>query len=930
MSVTEVLQGSGRFSVSMSDQTPRDLIDSTLRYFGHIAIVPGRVDPAALGDGMLSAARYVGVVRTKSTGDAYSVSGAGLVLWLGDEDDKGAVLENSTVFASASFPNVIRGLLPASIEEGTLHSVPGTYHGQHQWETPRKAIGYVCDTFGAEYRVNNDGTLDAGEIEDLYVTDPACIIVRKGAGRDLDLTGLPGSFKTDQDVEDFTTRVVLLAEGEGPSIATGDADISPALNPYKDLHGHDVVRTRIVSESDTSTGNAHVRAQLQLNRFTGTRDALQLTASDFDIRGTFDVGDFVWVYDPDAGLYDTANEVIFRGQRLNPIKLRVVETSWPTTEGMTVAYRGPDGEWTDLTDYFEPETGDTTIVVGEFNKSLTSSGFEPVGSRPSIDTSIPGVPVFVTPFTSAAYLDNRGFTKSQIALTWTAPLNVDGSTVLDGDHYEIRYAIDRDVIYPAKWEQVAQVRWTDLQTWDAPFAYPDDGKWNIAYAPWGTSSYIIQDLSPGVGYDFQIRAVDKAGNAGEWGPITTAVANADNIPPSAPAPPTVASSRIAIQVIHELGKSTGGTFNLESDLDHFNVHVGTGPDFYPDDASRVGRMRANAGMIQAQIAAVETFQIESTIAIWVKVVAVDIAGNKSVPSASVQATAELIDDAHISDLTVTKVTAGTISADWIVGARIKTADVGARVELNMDGLQAYNDAGTQTVDISSETGDVSIIGEVASGVDGDRVIVNPAGSALPEIRFYPTEGDGYGRIYSQSKVGEPTEIEMFMQAGPNAEGTARSALRVLSGAIVAEVDDENGVYDTGGRLEITGNYVSIGFPTEADHPNYFRFTGSGSDDKTWHIGRWDDFVDRGADKGLFTGGITGTDNATSVSVTFAITATSHVLPIVSINDNGTAGTSGQTGVKAFNVTGSDSAGFDVRLNAPANGGWSIYFWCFRV
>jgi hypothetical protein len=35
------------------------------------------------------------------------------------------------------------------------------------------------------------------------------------------------------------------------------------------------------------------------------------------------------------------------------------------------------------------------------------------------------------------------------------------------------------------------------------------------------------------------------------------------------------------------------------------------------------------------------------------------------------AAATLIDDAHISDLTVSKVTAGQIVADWVVGARIK-------------------------------------------------------------------------------------------------------------------------------------------------------------------------------------------------------------------------------------------------------------------
>jgi hypothetical protein len=84
------------------------------------------------------------------------------------------------------------------------------------------------------------------------------------------------------------------------------------------------------------------------------------------------------------------------------------------------------------------------------------------------------------------------------------------------------------------------------------------------------------------------------------------------------------------------------------------------------------------------------------------VVAVDREGNKSQASPVAQSSALLIDDAHISDLTVTKVTAGTISADWILGASIKTGASGQRLELNADGLQAYDDDGELTASLSSD------------------------------------------------------------------------------------------------------------------------------------------------------------------------------------------------------------------------------------
>jgi hypothetical protein len=750
MTVSEVFEAVGNWDINLKPTIPRDVYEKTLGYFGHVAIVPGRVDPKQLGDNMLSVARYVGVLRRKSSGDDFTIGGGGMILWLGDEDDKGNVLENATTFVTASFANTIRGLLPPAVTEGNLYAIGGTYSGTHQWETPRSAIQYVCDTFGADYRVNNNGTIDAGPTANLFVTNPTAIIVRYGAGHDPALAGLPGSFETQQDVEDFTTRVVLLAEGDGTSIYTGSADINPTLNPYKDIHGNTVVRTRMVSESETSAGNATTRAQLQLNRFTGKRNALQLSTVEYDIKGEFNVGDYVWVYDPDSGLVNTSNEVYFRGsQFVNPIALRVKETNWPVTEHMTVAYRAADGTWTDITDYVEFETGAVSVVVGDFSKSLTDTGFAPVGDRPSADTSIPDLPTFITPFTSSVYIDGKGFTRSTLSIKWNQPNNVDGSTILDGDHYEIQYTIDSDHVYPQRWSNLSPVQWNNLGTWGQPFVYPDGGLWNVAYAPWPDTNIVINDLSTGVGYKVRIRAVDKSGNQGPWSVIVTSITTSDNIPPSQPTAPTIAASRIAFQVTHDLGTTLSGPYTLEYDLDHLNVHVGQGPDFYPDDATMVGKIRANSGMVQAQIPAVGTFNIEDTTQIFVKVIAVDIAGNKSVPSPAGTTTALLIDNAHISDVTVSKLTAGVINADFIVGARIKTADSGTRVEMNSSGIQAFNSSGTQTLNVSSADGSVNMVGTLtSSGSNGARLVVNPIIGADPEIRFYVDNTANYHYITS--------------------------------------------------------------------------------------------------------------------------------------------------------------------------------------
>lgn len=925
MTVTQVHTALGSWQIDLQPSLPRDCLDA-IQELGHIAIVAGRIDPRAYGDNLLTAARYVGVVRSKTltdnagtttAGAKVQIGGSGLEFWLGDEDDKGCVLENATLFASASFATAIRGLLPSSgaITEGTLYSVAGTYSGVHQWQTPRKAIQYVCDTVSTtavpvSWRINGNGTIDAGPETALFTTTPTCAIVKRGAGQDMNLLALPGQLSLAEDVQDYTTRVVLLAQGEGKSIATGSANINPALNPYKDLHGNAVKFTRMVSESGTSQLNAIVRAQLALNQFTSPHHALTLTAADYDIDGSFTPGDYVWAYDPDKGLVDTANEIVFRGQRLNPIRLQVTEATWPVTAGHTVAYRSAAGVWTDLTDYVAFEAnGTTTVVVGNFERQLTNSSAEPVGSRPVVDTSIPGVPTFVTPFSGAAYLDNRGFTRARLIAAWNAPNNTDGSTVLDGDHYELRWAVDTDLIYPATWSQVSQVRWEDLQLWRQPFAAPT-GQWQYMNVAWGTTTAQLSDLAPGIGYDLQIRAVDRAGNIGAWSPTTTIVATADNIPPSTPAPPSVAASRIAVQITHTLGRASGGTYNLESDLHHLEIHVEYEPYFTPSPTTLKAKVSATAGMIQAQVPVVATVQVEETSARYVRVIAVDIAGNKSAPSDAATATALLIDDAHISDLTVSKVTAGTISADWIVGARIKTADTGPRAEMSSAGFQTYNSAGTRTFFANAATGDVSIVGEFATGLVGaDRIEIDSSLTA-PEIRFYNAlSGSNYSYITAQIGGASPG-IELYAS---NSVATA-GALTIEETGIVASFGDGS----LGGPMILMGmssyDVGFLGFGT--DQASHLTMTPDGI---LAYTGKFANYVGVTADAGLFTGSVS-LSSVGSISLTYGPTMSSTMVPIVTLFDSGA--------LKTAQVTAMSTTGFTTTFSATATG--KINFWCYRV
>lgn len=778
MTVTEVRQALGSWEIRLREDTPRSILDQ-LEYFGHIAVIPNRVNPLEYGDALLSAARYVGVFRSRSSSDQFLLRGSGMAFWLGDEDGKGDVFETAVTLTGATFAASVAALLPpgGAVTVGTTHSVAGTYTNTHRWQTSRQALDYLTSTFQAEWRVNNNATLDAGLIPDLYVTSPRAIVMRSAQGRDLQQTALPGRLELGKDAEDFTTRVVLLAEGEGDQIATGDADI--IANPYNDLHGNDVKFTRLVSESETTADNADLRAQLILNHFSVERQSVALSTSTYDIKGDLKVGDYVNVYDPDIGLFDPSREVYWEGQPINPVALRCVEMTWPIPEGWTVAFRRSNGTWIDLSPYYAVESGDTTIVVGDLSRSLATG--EPVGVRPNLppsggaDTSIPAAPAFLS-WSFGAYQSNgTNTTKAAVRVTWTTPLNLDSSVITDGSHYEIRYRVSEVLGYQVRWGQLAAYRWGQLtgNRWGAPVseAISADPEWHYINIPWGTNETTILELTPGVTYEFQIRGVDAAypPHFGPYSASSFQTTTGDLFAPSTPAAPVVAGNMAAIQVTHRLGKNSGGTFNLEADLVRLDVHVGGSSSFYPADDNKIGQLSANVGMILGNITAVGTFPVQQTEQIHVKVVAVDRAGNRSSASPSATVTADLIDDSHISSLTVSKLTAGTITAESALLSRLTVTGTGG-ITVSGGGDITIQDASLNVVDSASVT-------KVEAGLLSDGsyglAAVNEFGQLVPLSRLafglkYDFKPDLV--TYSSTAYGNPTdEATSAIVLGPTVE-----------------------------------------------------------------------------------------------------------------------------------------------------------------
>ena len=397
MSVTEQLMGWGAWDLTLRPETTPGQIWTLLDPddnavptggFGHILITPAHVDPNAVGDaGMKAVSKYTGIYR--GTLSRNVLSGVGLVGWLGDEDGKGNVHETAQtgVFGgetTGSFRAWIRDVLPAAVTMGTLTAIAGTLNESMVYITPLDALNRIMEYFGGEFRVNPDGTLDAGTTADLFATTPNVILLWRGSGPGTPYGVHSSTIEIARDLDDYTTKVIVIGpETPGPVSTVGTATAGSV--PFKDLHGNTVVIKRLltVPEMKTTT-NLDAVAASQLTRYDGLRRSYRLTTDEWIAvvqRGgkRLEPGDSVWVYDPrpDARLHDTANEVTYNGEVLNPIKLRLQSMTWPIEEGMGVYFRYYDGAtatYVDLTPHVVWEDAETTLDVGAAGRRSTQPG----------------------------------------------------------------------------------------------------------------------------------------------------------------------------------------------------------------------------------------------------------------------------------------------------------------------------------------------------------------------------------------------------------------------------------------------------------------------------------------------------------------------------------------------------------------------------
>ena len=683
-------------------------------------------------------------------------------------------------------------------------STTGLYNGDHYVESVYAAINKVSEQLGTEYRINTTGTLDAGLKEVLFQghgsSEPPAIIVRDVSGEDPAIVGLiPESITAAFDAEDYVSGVELLTQAEGSSQSADHAEAFDENTPYRDLFGAPLERVQFVGENDIPNIQRQSRAQSYLNELKKIKKTLSLSLEQYEIQGDFNIGDMIYVYDPEIKFEDTEAkriedgrsslyEVAYRGQIINPEKIRITGITWPVKDGYGVYLRKVRStspyrvEYIDLTDYISWETGNTQLDIGDLQKRLGedlrfSSAVTGVVSgtrqyaplRPKHpDTGVEGD----LKLTSGTIQDAQGQDKAIIFVQWQEPTYDNGTPIQNGLQY--------------------QIQWKPTNS---------TGEYQSSFVNWNTDNdFTIEGVQLATDYTVRVTAILTNANSSDpaTGTITTAI---DTAAPSKPGPAsTIAAGALRVQIIHNLGRAEDDDGNpissivdytLQRDTHHLNVYASTTSGYSlatSNDKEQylVGELPVGASSIRHQIPVVGEVQVANGDTHYWRFTAVDNAGNESDPSDEQSANGNLVATANISDAAITTAKIQNLA---VTDAKIDTLTAGK--------ITAGTIAGQEII-VGTNTSDSAIIksSNYSSGSAGWKI-----------------DADGTAEFESGNFRGDIT----------GASGTFSGDLSAAGGTFTGDISGASGTFTgdlsgsniSGGTIDIGGS-DSTSFHVDAD------------------------------------------------------------------------------------------------------------------
>jgi hypothetical protein len=373
VTVQEVAGADGQWSLTLKPGTPGSVRDRLKDYFCLLKVFAARpgVDQVVHLQPF-----YTGVLLRSDS--PYEAAGAGPNWFLGESatsgDQIGPVWDNITgpVNPTAAAWSLTQWSEAAADQAGLGYGSfgsHGTWTGRLTGLTPRTLIDvWMTAGFGVdlEYRVTSGLNLSVGTTSDLYRTPGGNDINTVLVSRDASRTGVaPDGLHCSQldvslSAEDLMRRVVINSATASP-VTQG---ASAPTWPYKNPAGGTLDRILYTKNDDVSTADMPGAVSRLLSRNTVS------VTSPPPMR--FVVGDWVWVWAPERDLYSLTNTVQYGGRSIFPSALRVTEMTWPLRAGLGIYLDNTPagGVVTDLSDYIEAESGDTSLTVGALHRTL--------------------------------------------------------------------------------------------------------------------------------------------------------------------------------------------------------------------------------------------------------------------------------------------------------------------------------------------------------------------------------------------------------------------------------------------------------------------------------------------------------------------------------------------------------------------------------
>lgn len=221
-----------------------------------------------------------------------------------------------------------------------------------------------------------------------------------------------------------------------------------------------------------------------------------------------------------------------------------------------------------------------------------------------------------------------------------------------------------------------------------------------------STSLYVTSVSPGVEYEFQVAAFDSFGDYSEYSDAELITTHVDDKPPASPTITDVTPMIRSIIVQWEA--------NTEPDFAKYEIQIAeSGQDFHTYTEPSGGTIESITRYYDDSDGWVDLVPGDEY---EVRMRAVDRASNASDWSDVQSAEAGQASDDDIEALAVDKLISGELTAVVALLGTIKTADSGARIEIDSEGITAYGtDGSTKKLEFDTDTGELSVLGAVESG-----------------------------------------------------------------------------------------------------------------------------------------------------------------------------------------------------------------------